>query len=229
MHKIGVISDTHGLLRPEVVKVLQGCEVILHGGDFDTEKVLDALEKIAPVHAVRGNNDYWDSHLPETLSIELYGVRFFIVHDKKGIPKDLTAYDIIIYGHSHKYEENYSGRKLLLNPGSCGPKRFTLPITLAILEISNDGTFQVERVDIEKSSANKKDIKIFKNWGRKEKQPSDLKHLIGLVIKDTEKGISVGKIAKRHGISLELVEQICRLYLTHPGVDADGIMRKMGL
>lgn len=227
MHKIGVISDTHGLLRPEVVKVLQGCELILHGGDLGTGKVMGALEQIAPVYAVRGNNDDWlDGEkayfLPETLSIELYGARFFMVHNKKMIPKDTAVFDVIIYGHSHKYEEKYIDRQLWLNPGSCGPRRFTLPVTIALLEIAEDGSFQVKRVDLENHKASTLRTKTLNPH-------SDIRRMIELVVKDTEKGIAVNKIAERRGISLELTEQICRLYLTHPGVDADGIMRKMGM
>lgn len=241
MHKIGIISDTHGMLRPEVIKVLEDCEAILHGGDFDTEKILETLEQIAPVYAVRGNNDDWveesvPSHssrqlrsLPETLSIELYGVRFFMIHNRKMIPKDTTDFDIIIYGHSHMYEEKYAGRQLWLNPGSCGQKRFLLPVTMALLEIMEDGSFQVERVDLDNSHNSNGGMKTSKGLGRKGKQSPDIKYIIEQVVKDTEKKIPVKKIADRHGINQELTEQICRLYLTHPGVDAEGIMRKMGL
>ena len=241
MHKIGIISDTHGLLRPEVINALEDCEAILHGGDFDTEKILEALEKIAPVYAVRGNNDDWveesvSSHsseqlrsLPETLSIELYGVRFFMVHNRKMIPKDTSDFDIIIYGHSHMYEEKYADRQLWLNPGSCGQKRFLLPVTMALLEITEDGSFQVKRIDLDNSHNSNGGIKMSKVSGRKGKQSPDIKYIIEQVMKDTEKKIPVKKIADRHAINQELAEQICRLYLTHPGVDAEGIMRKMGL
>lgn len=234
MHKIGIISDTHGLLRQEVVDILQDCEIILHGGDFGTEKILETLEQIAPVYAVRGNNDDWveepaplhssgqSCFLPETLSIELYGVRFFMVHNKKMIPKDTSTFDIIIYGHSHMYEEKYIGRQLWLNPGSCGPRRFMLSVTMALLEIAEDGAFQVERVDLENHKVSTSGTKALNRH-------SDIRRIIELVVKDTKKGIAVNKIAERHGISLELAEQICRLYLTHPGVDTDGIIRKMGM
>lgn len=242
MHKIGIISDTHGLLQPEVVEVLQGCEAILHGGDFDTGEIMDALGQIAPVYAVRGNNDYWAeeetylSHpqgqpypLPQTLSIKLCGVRFFMTHNKKRIPKDTTDFDVIIYGHSHVYEEIYTGRQLLLNPGSCGPKRFTLPVTMALLEIAENGTFRVERIDLAKVNTDEPRIKAFTNSGKKGKDSPDIRRIIELVVRDTKKGLPVSKIANKHRISPELAEQICRLYLTHPGVDADGIMRKMGM
>lgn len=184
----------------------------------------DWVEEPAPLHS-SGQSCF----LPETLSIELYGVRFFMVHNKKMIPKDTSTFDIIIYGHSHMYEEKYIGRQLWLNPGSCGPRRFMLPVTMALLEIAEDGAFQVERVDLGNEHNSNSGIKTQKNSGRKEKQSPDIKHTIEQVIKDTEKKIPVRKIADRHGINPELAEQICRLYLTHPGVDAEGIMRKMGL
>lgn len=225
MHKIGVISDTHGLLRPEVITSLQGCEAILHGGDFDNREILKKLEGMAPVYAVQGNNDYWserETALPETLTVELYGLKFFMIHDRKMITGDLSGFHVILYGHSHKYEEKYSGKQLWLNPGSCGPKRFRLPVTMAIIEIDENGNFQVERIDLEKGTDSG-------FWGRKEKPSPGMKKTIELIMKDTQKGVPVSKMARRHGISRELAEQICRLYLTHPGVDADGIMRKMGL
>ena len=157
MHRIGIISDTHGLLRPEVTEVLCGCDAILHGGDINSAKILEELKAIAPVYAVRGNNDKeWAAHLPETLSLELYGVRFFMVHNKKYIPKDIENVDVIIYGHSHKYEEKSSGGQLLLNPGSCGPRRFTQPITLAVLEIAKNHSFQVKRMEIAHHAKNGK-------------------------------------------------------------------------
>lgn len=150
MHRIGIISDTHGLLRPEVTEILRGCEAILHGGDINSPEILEALEKTAPTYVVRGNNDKaWAAYLPETLSVELWGVHFYMVHNKKYIPDNTEGIDVIIYGHSHKYEEKYSGEQLLLNPGSCGPRRFTQPITFAVLEIADDHSFRVEKIEIE--------------------------------------------------------------------------------
>ena len=222
MHKIGVISDTHGLLRPEVVKILQGCEVILHGGDFDTEEILDALEKIAPVHAVRGNNDYWDSRLPETLSVELYGVKFFMVHDKKEIPKDLTAYDIIVYGHSHKYEEKTEGNIIYLNPGSCGVRRFRLPVTMMVLTLfPEERRIEIEKIDCLSESEEKEQLSVFPQ--------KEMDRLIRKILKEMNAGKGVAEIAGKVRVDRELVEQICRIYTTHPGVDVDGILNRMDL
>ena len=143
--KIGILSDTHDLLRAEVIDALQGCDCILHGGDISSQRILDQLEQIAPVKVVRGNNDKeWADHLPLFLDFELGGLRIYMTHKKKDLPKDLTPYDLVIYGHSHQYasvwqEPAGKTRTLLFNPGSCGPRRFIQPITMAILRIDSDG------------------------------------------------------------------------------------------
>lgn len=222
MHKIGIISDTHGLLRNEVSASLQGCEAILHAGDINNQEILDKLNAIAPTYAVRGNTDKsWAKELPEMLTLEFYGLRFLMVHNEKMLPQNTDGIDIIIYGHSHKYEETYSNHQLRLNPGSCGPRRFKLPVTMAVLEIAENKSFRVEKIEIpQQPSAKPSDSGEL---------PQNIKQIITSVIKDTERGIPVKEIARRNKISEKLSEQICRLYLTHPGVDADGIMTKMGL
>lgn len=228
MHRIGIISDTHGLLRPEVTDILRGCEVILHGGDIDSADILEELNRIAPTHAVRGNNDKdWAKILPETVSVELYGIRFFMVHNKKYIPKNLCDTDVIIYGHSHKYEERHKGEVLLLNPGSCGPKRFALPITLAVLEVEDDRSFRVDKIEIAHKPKNVENTRAYA--ADTEMSGRDMKQIVKSVMRDTDKGMPVREIAAKNEISGELADQICRLYLTHPGVSADGILGKMGL
>ena len=119
--KIGVVSDTHGLLRPEVEAVLDGCAVILHGGDIGGQDILDALGELAPVYPVRGNNDWgpWGESIPLTRELELGGLRICMAHMKRDLPGDLTSYDLVITGHTHKYAESRQGKTLLLNPGSC--------------------------------------------------------------------------------------------------------------
>ena len=217
--KIGVLSDTHDLLRPEVITALQGCEAILHAGDVSTPGILDRLSQIAPVKAVRGNNEKDGTEsLPPFLDFELAGLRVFMTHKKKDLPKVGSAYDLMVCGHSHQYAETWVGHTLLLNPGSCGPRRFHQPITLAILETDKQG-FTVRRVDIPhtpKETAPKID-------------PANIKAQIELVIKETQKGRGPKEIAQRSGLDPALTEQIARLYVTHPGVTADGIMTKMGL
>lgn len=119
--KIGVISDTHGLLRPEIAERLEGCDYILHAGDFDRREILVRLEEIAPVCAVRGNNDWghWAQKLPKTRTVELGGVKFFLVHDRRDVPWKLEDVQVVIFGHSHVYFEDHVLGRLWLNPGSC--------------------------------------------------------------------------------------------------------------
>ena len=216
--KIGIVSDTHGLLRPEVVKALEGCEAILHGGDITGTEILEKLGNIAPVHAVRGNGDKeWAEHIPVLLDFELAGLRICMTHRKKDLPADVRGYDLVVFGHSHKYEELWQGRTLLLNPGSCGPRRFHQAITMAVAETAG-GSVEVKRIDIPQRIT-----------GMLPKSGSaDLKKQIETVIKETEKKRSPEAIANKYGYDMALTEQIARLYLTHPGVTADGIMTKMG-
>ena len=230
MHKIGVISDTHGLLRPEVAEALRSCEVILHGGDINSAKILDELNGIAPTYAVRGNNDKeWAKGLPETVTVELYGMHIFMVHNKKHIPKTIDNIDIVVYGHSHKYEEKYTDGILMLNPGSCGPRRFAQPITYAVLEVGDDRSVRVEKMEIP-HAANGGSAASAKQISEKDDiKGRDMKRIVRLVMHDTDRQISVEEIAVKNHISRDLAEQICRLYLTHPGVSADGILGKMGL
>ena len=132
--KIGVLSDSHGLLRPEVLDALSGCDRILHGGDINRQSVLDALQQIAPVEVVRGNNEKeWAEHIPCSLDLKLGELRVYMTHKKKDLPEDLSPYDLVILGHTHKYAESIVGNTVLLNPGCCGPRRPDQPITLAVV------------------------------------------------------------------------------------------------
>ena len=147
--RIGVLSDTHGLLRPEVLSALSGCDAIIHGGDINKPEILEQLEKIAPVYVVRGNNDKeWAEHLPITLAFQIEQCRFFLVHNKKQVPGDLTGIDAVIFGHSHKYFAQELDSRLWLNPGSCGKRRFDQEITLAILTVDGS-SLSAEKIDIQ--------------------------------------------------------------------------------
>jgi hypothetical protein len=139
--KLGILSDTHGLLRPEVTAVLEGCGLILHAGDIGGQDILDALGEIAPVYAVRGNNDWgsWGESIPLTRELDLGGMRVIMAHMKRDLPGDLSPYALAVTGHTHKYSEGKQGGTLLLNPGSCGPRRFGQPITFALAEVSASG------------------------------------------------------------------------------------------
>lgn len=132
--RIGVISDTHGLLRPEALAALKGCSQIIHAGDVGKPQVLEALRALAPLHAIAGNIDDkpWANGLPQTLDLHIAGVRIHVLHDLKTLAPQVQA-DVVISGHSHKPSVHMHDGVLYLNPGSAGPRRFSLPTSVAML------------------------------------------------------------------------------------------------
>ena len=223
MKRIGVLSDTHGKLREEVVEILRECDVIFHAGDINTPRVVESLREIAPLYVVRGNADKeWAADLPEQLSEEIYGLRIFMVHNKKEIPGDTAGYDLVITGHSHKYEEKETENCFFLNPGSCGPRRFSQPVTMAVVEVEEEsGKFRVIKQDIRQDEMPT----------GKEKTPETAfsEKTLGAILRDVDRGKSVSEIAGKYQIDQKTAAQICRLYLTHPGINAAGVREKMGL
>ena len=141
-HLIGVISDTHGLLRPEAVKALKGVELIIHAGDIGDPRIVRALGRIAPVQAVRGNTDRgdWARDLPTTRLVEVGGVHLYVLHELFCLDLDPAAAGLaaVIYGHTHEPHLERRNGVLFLNPGSAGPRRFTLPVTLARIKVHNN-------------------------------------------------------------------------------------------
>jgi uncharacterized protein len=140
--RIGIISDTHGLLRPEAERRLTGVDHIIHAGDIGRPEIIDALRRIAPVTAIRGNVDggQWSSEYPDTKLVRLAGKSIYVLHDLKTLQLDPgTRIDVIVSGHSHIAKIDTVGGVLYLNPGSAGRRRFKLPITLATLEITPEG------------------------------------------------------------------------------------------
>lgn len=231
MKRIGILSDTHGKLREEAAEILKECDVILHAGDINTPKVLDSLREIAPLYVVRGNADKeWAEGLPEKWSEEICGIKIFMVHNKKHIPKETGNYDLVVFGHSHKYEEHWEGNCLFLNPGSCGPRRFSQPVTMAVVEVEAEtGTIRAVRKDIVQSTG-KGSFEQEKETGECEMaQKAFSTDKLRLILKDIDKGRTVSEIAAKYGMTDKMAEQICRLYLTHPGIDAVGVREKMGM
>ena len=140
MFRIGLISDTHGLLRPEAVEFLKGSDHIIHAGDIGTQEVIDKLAQLAPVTAVRGNNDRgrWAESIPENEFIELAGINLYVIHDMGELDIDPEAADVkvVVNGHSHIPLVEQRGAILYANPGTSGPRRFKLPVAAGEVVIS---------------------------------------------------------------------------------------------
>lgn len=152
MRLVGVISDTHGLVRPEALAALRGAELIVHAGDVGSPDVLAALEAVAPVDAVRGNNDRgaWAARLPQSAAVEVDDTLLYLVHDVDELDVDPRAAGVavVVSGHSHRPAAVARDGVLWFNPGSAGPRRFRLPVAVGRLRIS-DGTVAPELVTLD--------------------------------------------------------------------------------
>jgi uncharacterized protein len=150
---IGVISDTHGLLRPEALTALRGVEHVLHAGDVGGREILAALARIAPVTAVRGNVDIepWAEALPQTEFVEFGGASIYMLHDlaQLDLKPEAAGMRVVVYGHSHQPKIEEKNGVLYVNPGSAGPRRFQLPISLGKLEIAN-GKVRAELIELKR-------------------------------------------------------------------------------
>lgn len=218
IHKIAVISDTHGMLRENMLEALKDAELVLHGGDICSRKTLEALQQAAEVTAVRGNGDgEWGGELPKERLLSLYGKKIYMIHNKKQMSELAAQADILLYGHSHKYEEKREDGRLWLNPGCCGPRRFGKAATMAYLMLDDEtGEVRTEKIELTE--------------GRKEPEKdaeADLRGTAELVVKELQRGKSVQEIARTHGIEEKLAEQIGQIYYTHPGIDISGILNRM--
>jgi putative phosphoesterase len=148
MTRVGLISDTHGLMRPEALHTLRGSELIVHAGDIGNAEVLAVLNRIAPVTAVRGNNDIgaWAEEIPERAELTAGGVKILVLHDLSDLGQ-AHGHDVVVSGHSHQPRAERRGGVLYINPGSAGPRRFKLPISVARLTIA-DGTIEHELISL---------------------------------------------------------------------------------
>jgi uncharacterized protein len=148
---IGVISDTHGLLRPEAMQALGGSEQIIHAGDIGAPEILEKLAGIAPVTAIRGNvdKDEWARRLPETEVVEIAGISIYVLHDlaQLNLKPEAAGFQVVVSGHSHVPKQETRDGVLYFNPGSAGPRRFKLPVTVGKL-IVEDGNVRGEIIPI---------------------------------------------------------------------------------
>ena len=150
--RVGVISDTHGLLRPEALRALEGVDHIIHAGDVGGGEILEGLERIAPVSAVRGNTDHGPLGrvLPATNAVEIGGQFFYTLHilEELDIDPEAAGVAAVVYGHSHRPHIEKRRNVLFLNPGSAGPRRFDLPVTVALARL-NGSELEAEIIDLE--------------------------------------------------------------------------------
>lgn len=223
-HRIAVLSDTHGLLRPEAIEVMKSCEAALHAGDAGSPEVVERMEKICPTYIVQGNVDRaWGSRLLRELETQLFGFRIYMAHNKKHIRADLSGVDLVIYGHSHKYEVRRERNVAYLNPGSCGPKRFRQPVTMMALTLfCEEHRFETERIDLVTEAPVTSAQQDLDGLSQR-----DMYELIRKIIREADAGRGIAEIAARNRVDPEFAEQVCRMYLTHPGVDVDGIMDRL--
>ena len=283
--RAAVISDTHGLLRPEVEQIIQSCDVVIHAGDFDSQMLYHKLNIKQPLYGVRGNNDgYWAEHLPQIRRFSLEGVSFLVVHDQGDVPSQLQDVQVVIFGHSHMYYQQERDGRLWLNPGSCGHRRFHLPLSMAVLTIE-DGQVFAEPVlldeEMEKTQAAKdgggagaagngvgagaagsgrgagaaEDGRSTAARAAHEALPpetdrggmeegslrqtvkehlsqlrdknKDQLFLIAKIMRFVKRGDPADWVAQNLKAEPEFVEQIYRIVLTHPGVDARQVMDKL--
>lgn len=232
--QILIISDTHDLLRDPVVKLLGQCDAVIHAGDISSRNILNdirrAMKRTADLYVVRGNNDKsWAMDLPLVREFELEGVHFLVTHEKKNIPKNLGDCGIVIFGHSHKYYEEIKDGRLWHNPGSCGKRRFHQEITMSLLELEA-GKWKLEKLSIDHETG---DVTKGIHTSPAEKPPAaglslrEQTAVIAEIMKRMDKRQSVEMISSRMHLDAEFVETVCRIYVTHPGVTAEGILSKM--
>ena len=144
--QVGLISDTHGLLRPEAIEALRGSDFIVHAGDIGNREILEALARIAPVTAVRGNNDKgsWAASIRESEVLRVGEALIYVIHDLADLALDPAGYHVVVSGHSHRPRCESRGGVLYVNPGSAGPRRFSLPVSVGRLAVA--GTLVTPRL-----------------------------------------------------------------------------------
>ena len=237
--RAAVVSDTHGLLRPEVEQVIQSCDVVIHAGDFDNQMLYHKLNIRQPLYGVRGNNDGdWARQLPLVRRFELGGVKMMMAHDRADVPSaGLGEAQVVIFGHSHQYFHQEIEGRIWLNPGSCGYPRFHLPLSLAVMTI-DQGQVQVEpiwlsppvpeqRKEEEKEEKNESWTGRLKRLSGGVRGNKDELFFMAKIMRFMRRGDTAEWVAGNLKTELSFVEEVYRICLTHPGVDARGILDKM--
>ncbi len=233
--RAAIMADTHGVLRPEVEKILETCDVIVHAGDFDNQLLYHKLSSGWPLYAVRGNNDRgWSGGLPLIKRFEIGGIGFLMAHERKDIPSNFGEAKVIVYGHSHMYQQQEINGRLWLNPGSCGYKRFTLPLSLAVMTIQ-DGTYQLETIWLEKgygtpgdaiAQREKEKKSRYERRQKRQQQDNDRARLffISRMVRQRRAGSTPEWAAENLGTNAALVQAVWEICDQLPDADARKIL-----
>lgn len=242
--RIAVISDTHGLLREEVLEQICAADAVIHAGDVGSPELAERIRENLPdgvgFYLVRGNADGdWAEDVPDMLELAFGKVRIFVVHNrKKAVIPD--GCDVVISGHTHRFQEETTDGRLWLNPGACGRRRFRMELTMAVLHIDEEEkTRRVEKIIIEPSEVSLTTGKVGIVDSEKEADccedktdplalsSGELLRLNEGILAGMKRGRSVAQIAGEMQVEASFVEEICRIYVTHPGVSANGILDKL--
>ena len=212
--RVGIVSDSHGRLPVRARELLLGCALIFHAGDVGSLSLYEDLLGIAPVKAVRGNADGEDlSFLPVSLTDKAGPFSVCMAHKKKDLPENYLSYDLVITGHTHRYRMEQKGSCTLLNPGSMTVKRAGSPLSLALAEIGPLGLV-ITQVEYEDEAL---------------PLEGEERRVVEKIMAMTRQNASISTISQRLHIPSAYVEKVVRLILTHPGVDIEGVLRRMGL
>lgn len=241
--RIAVISDTHDMLREEVLGQIRVADVVIHAGDISVPKLVgqikENLRNSADFYSVRGNADGdWAENIPDTLELVLEQFRIFVVHNrKKAVIPD--GCEIVISGHTHKFQKETKDGRLWLNPGTCGCRRFRQELTMAVLYIEGKAC-RVEKIIIDplELTGKKGNYADTENattgTGSLEDKanplaPSSgaLRQVIDGILVGMKRGKTIARIAAEMNLEDSFVEEICRIYVTHPGVSVNGILDKL--
>lgn len=233
MTTIGILSDTHALLREEVLLNLTGCDIIIHAGDIVSDEIIHRLQQLAPCYFVKGNADTaLATPLKETLTFSIEELQFQLIHNKKQLTLASDT-DIVVFGHTHKYCDTTDKQGVrYLNPGCCGKRRIHQEVTMMLATVDKTDC-EIQKITliptVSSTTSNKSisltDEKKLENKLR-EKQ-SDIVALIRYIVKKMDAGEAIEKIAAKKKISKEFVEMIYRIKVTHPKADAVDIYNKL--
>lgn len=233
MTTIGILSDTHALLREEVLLNLTGCDIIIHAGDIVSDDIIHTLQQLAPCYFVKGNADTsLTTPLKEALTFTIEGLQFQLIHNKKQLKLEQNT-DIVVFGHNHKYSDTIDKQGVrFLNPGCCGKRRIHQEVTMMLATVDGN-TCQTEKILLAHPaslsvSSNHATVLSEQELDKQiEAKQTDIIALIRYIVKKMDAGEPIEKIVSRKKVSKEFVEMIYRIKVTHPGVNATDIYNKL--